>query len=474
MRTFYSLQEHQQKKLVPKEGITEMIGTIQPVNQENLNVLNESAKGKKGRKLIIKMEAIHVGRTKNFTYYTEEGLKAGLHTWTQPYNKPVLTHHNEHNGEPIGRILEASYEETTLAGKPGLVFTVEVTDPTAQEKVLDGRYSTVSIGASTNKVTCNICGTDRTESWCDHYPGEKYGEGEDSQTAHLIVGETYGREVSYVNTPADENAGNRSVSISEDNDGSTNESVQESSFMQVFQVAEGLMQGVNAPQQNLYDGLKEDARKMLDSLINIQESGGTMEDNTQTQEPTQTQENEPTKTQEPTTQTTESNVNNSLTESELRSELSKKVDENARLNTELQEARQSLTKAVIEKDKLSSKVEEMESENARILAENATFVENEHKMIATRVVELKQRLCKVDVVGKETDECVTEHIARTKESLNDTLNDLLTEMKTAKPQAGSVTNPGLTVDENLDKDTKAYSMEEAESMIKRMFTRNKK
>lgn len=469
METFYSLQEHQSKKLIPKEGLTEMVGTIQPVSQKNLALLNESAKGKQGQKLVVKMEAIHVGRTKNFTYYTDEGLRAGLHTWTQPYNKPVLTHHNEYDGEPIGRILEASFEESTLSGKPGLVFTVEITDKAAQEKVLDGRYSTVSIGASTNKVTCNVCGTDRTESWCDHYPGEAYGEGDDKQTAHLIIGETYGREISYVNTPADENAGNRSVQVVDEGTNGQKESVQENSFMQVFQVAEGLMQSANAPEHNLYNNLEESARNVLDSLINIQEGEKNME-NTEVKQP---QVNE---TPVDTTESVQTTVSTDLSESQVREELTKMSNENLRLNTELQEARESLTKAVIEKDKFSSKVEEMESEQTRLLSENASLVENEHKNLATRVVEMKQRLCKVDVVGKETSECVTDHVTRTKESLEDSLSELLTEMNSSKPEAGSITNPALAVEENVDeeKQNKKYSLAEAESMMKRMFNRNRK
>ena len=468
MKATYSLQEHQEKKLIPKD-LHEMIGSIQPVQRESLQILNESAQGKKGRKLVVKMEAIHVGRTKNFTYYTEEGLKAGLHTWTQPYNKPVLTHHNEHTGEPIGRILEASYEETTLAGKSGLVFTVEITDPQAIEKVLDGRYSTVSIGASTNKVTCNICGTDRTESWCDHYPGEKYGENDDAQYAHLIVGETYGREVSYVNTPADENAGNRSVSIVEESAGTSPHTAESNSFMKIFQVAEGLMQSIEAPETNLYESLQEDARKVLDSLINIQESGESpvAVNNENPETPVQTQEGD--QAQAPIVTVNESDLQVSLTEAE------KKI---STLEADLAESQKALAKAVIEKDKFSVLVEEKEQENTRILAENATLLENEHKMLATRVVELKQRLCKADVVGKETDECVTDHVARTKESLNDSLSELLMEMKQAKPAAGSITNPGQVEDEtNLgenEKDKTKYSLKEAEDLIKGMFGRTKK
>ena len=265
----YTLKEHEQKALFPKnEKFTEAIGTIQKIESDKIAQLSESTKGKKDKKLIVKMEAIHVGRTRNFTYYTEEGLKNGLNSWTQPYQKPVLTHHNEYSGEAIGRILEAKYEEATLSGKPGLVFTVEITDPTAQEKVLDGRYQTVSIGASTDKVTCNICGTDRTEDWCEHYPGRTYGEGDDKQTAHFIVGTTYGREVSYVNTPADENAGNRSISVEE----STNNT--HAVHTEMYQMAEGMLLNLNNPSLNLYEGLQEDAKKLVDQLSKLNEGSG--------------------------------------------------------------------------------------------------------------------------------------------------------------------------------------------------------
>src|SRR5690606_10788828 len=107
----YTLEEHKNKKLIVGDKIEERAQIVGNINQENVQILQESAKDKKKRKLIVKMEAIHVGRTKNFTYYTEEGLKAGLKSWTQPYNKPVLTHHNSYNGEPVGRILEAEYSD---------------------------------------------------------------------------------------------------------------------------------------------------------------------------------------------------------------------------------------------------------------------------------------------------------------------------------------------------------------------------
>lgn len=200
----YSLAEHQAKKTLAK-SFTESTSNV--VGYESKFALEESEGEKKREKLIVQLEAIHVGKTRNHTWYTAEGLKAGLATWTSPYNKPVLTHHESHRGEPIGRIMSAQFQDSMQSGRAGLLFEVEITDPEAIEKVKDGRYSTVSIGGHTDKVTCNCCGTDRTQEWCEHYPGETY----DGIQCHFIIGETYGEEVSYVNVPADINAGNISV-----------------------------------------------------------------------------------------------------------------------------------------------------------------------------------------------------------------------------------------------------------------------
>lgn len=200
----YSLAEHQAKKKLPNK-LTESTASV--IGYESKFTLEESEGDKQREKLIVQLEAIHVGKTRNHTWYTAEGLKAGIDTWTKPYNKPVLTHHDSHNGEPIGRILSAQFEQTLQSGRAGLLFEVEITDKDAIEKVKDGRYTTVSIGGHTNKVTCNCCGTDRTQEWCEHYPGETY----DEVQCHFIIGETYGEEVSYVNVPADINAGNISV-----------------------------------------------------------------------------------------------------------------------------------------------------------------------------------------------------------------------------------------------------------------------
>lgn len=259
----YTLKEHQAKKLITGNDIIESVGIQAKVRPESIHELTEAAKDKKKKKLIVQMEAIHVGRTANYTFYTEQGLKDGLESWTHPYGKPVLTHHNSYDGEPIGRILKAEFAESTMSGRKGLIFTCEITDPEAMEKVMDGRYSTVSIGATTDKVTCNICGTDRTQEWCEHWRGEEY----EGQTCHYAIGTTFGREVSYVNVPADENAGNFSISVEDADEGSTNESA----TMQIFQIAEGFMQNAQLPGVNLYESASDDVRELIDGLLKLDE-----------------------------------------------------------------------------------------------------------------------------------------------------------------------------------------------------------
>jgi len=463
----YTLKEHQAKKMVPTD-LQEYVGKLIRLPKESVTQLNESAKGKQNRKLIVQMEAIHVGRTANYTYYTKEGLSAGLDSWTHPYNKPVLTHHNDYDGEPIGRILKAEFSENTKSGKPGLVFTVEITDPVAIEKVLDGRYSTVSIGATTDKVTCNICGTDRTQEWCEHYPGEEY----DGQKAHFIIGTTFGKEVSYVNVPADSFAGNTSVEMVEDDNPSPSSSSKESVNMEVFQVAEGLLNSIKQPTVNLFEHLNDDLKHILRNLT-MKEGEPSM--------PTENQTNSTAPSTEPAipaTGKTQEGVNNEnpkVTESETENQAATEpsattsVQEatNEVLQMKINEMQSTITNLVMEKQKLDARLVEAEGEVSRLTAENADLLSQIHKHLAEKVVDIKRKLNKPDVVGVTTEEAIANHVTRTKESLENSLADLTAELSAARPESGSVKNPGYT---NESDDSKAISVEEAASILSSMFS----
>ncbi len=62
----------------------------------------------------------------------------------------------------------------------------------------------VSVGCVTEKATCSICGTDRRESYCGHWPGREY----EGKTCHITLdGAKDAYEVSFVAVPAQPGAG---------------------------------------------------------------------------------------------------------------------------------------------------------------------------------------------------------------------------------------------------------------------------
>lgn len=213
--------------------------------------------GKKA--LRVRIAATHAGIiTGNNTFYMPDKMREGVPTFTQNYNKPVLVHHDE-NKDPIGRIVEAKYVDTSSSirdskwfgrditdrgvvqgtlndklvkdlvdGKmpfgmavdvvrnildnsvlqddpsyQGLGFaeiTAEITDEEAIQKFLDGRYLTGSVSASTDKAVCSHCKQDWTQDGrCDHTPGSVV----DKKKVYLIAGKFNYSEYSMVNKPAD-------------------------------------------------------------------------------------------------------------------------------------------------------------------------------------------------------------------------------------------------------------------------------
>lgn len=175
----------------------------------------QEAKDGKTATLNARIEAIHEMVTRNDIMYSAERLRGdssfvsegkvkptGAYSWVKPYPKPILKNHDPYS-EPLGRVAEARYIEKTTAGAPGIEVVAEISDPDAVDKVKDGRYYTVSIGADTDALYCSICNQNILEEGrCDHWKGEVY----DGQKAYWRVGNLWFSELSFVNMPADENA----------------------------------------------------------------------------------------------------------------------------------------------------------------------------------------------------------------------------------------------------------------------------
>jgi len=171
-----------------------------------------------GNSLLVEVDAISAGRTKNHTIYTEKELRRGIPTWTMPYMKPILRHHLSGGKtlfgplpaeDPLGRVTKARWnkagETVRLIGR--------ISSQDAIDKVLDERYLTVSIGTTLADVQCNVCGRKAISDPlgpCDHlwdkgkwirYKPEGAKKEQRIQVGWIMLGIT-NNEFSFVNVPA--------------------------------------------------------------------------------------------------------------------------------------------------------------------------------------------------------------------------------------------------------------------------------
>jgi hypothetical protein len=201
----------------------------------DLTLLQDSVKSGKLKSVKVKIEATHSAKVnKNFWFYSPTGMRDGTETFIKPYPKPVTVNHDP-AAAPIGRVTDATYikydiasdihdaspvttgkyvdkvnkwisnsiyKDTTYKGLGHVQLIAEITDQDAISKILDKRYLTVSIGGGSDHAYCSICGTDKKASYCDHYRGEVY----DGQTCFYISGTMNFDHISYVASPADDNA----------------------------------------------------------------------------------------------------------------------------------------------------------------------------------------------------------------------------------------------------------------------------
>jgi hypothetical protein len=220
-----------------------------PEVSQELRDVYANATEKNVRPLRIRIAATHAGKiTRNNGFYLPHKMEQGASTFTDQYAKPIQVHHEERQ-DPIGRVVAAKYvdisasflkrdhaeeisekslsdflvgegdEETledfansvviqdiTVSNDPdyeGLGYVeiiADITDPDAIQKILDGRYLTGSVGASTNRAVCSVCKQDwAAKGKCKHRPGKSYEE----KKCVLIAGDLKYDEYSFVNKPAD-------------------------------------------------------------------------------------------------------------------------------------------------------------------------------------------------------------------------------------------------------------------------------
>lgn len=159
----------------------------------------------------VKIKATHFSPfiNKNALKYTEKAVTKGAKSWIAPFKKPQLVAHNK-NSDPIGRIVD--YKIVKNPNDDNYVQLIaKITDKAAIEKVLDGRYNTVSVGSKSARVICSECDQVLTEDGlCEHKKGTYNEKGE---LIYWIIDQIEYTEDSFVNEPADEYSGIEEIDI---------------------------------------------------------------------------------------------------------------------------------------------------------------------------------------------------------------------------------------------------------------------
>lgn len=275
--------------------------------------IRQTAANCRGLKVIL--SASHAGKlTKNSTLYPPTTFQKCSHTFVSPYQKAVQTHHDD-KSDPIGRIIGARYipylagdfaddyrdvfirfqdkltkstilDSVRFLEETGVIFDRDwrglgeleletlITDQSAIEKILDGRYNTVSVGMEPHQVYCSICNKDwlKDREPCEHQKGKVDEDSE--RLMYLISGDITGMEVSYINHPADDLAFNKNFDVVPVGQETNNENqYQVVDSYDKRNVTYELLDGVSYDTVSL-ENKEEEKGEVLEDIDN---SGGNME-----------------------------------------------------------------------------------------------------------------------------------------------------------------------------------------------------
>jgi hypothetical protein len=489
------------------------------INDENKGkVMSDSSDGlKKDYSLVCEIDATHAGTLINNRIYPPESMQKGVKSWTRPYKKPVLVNHDD-TADPVGRVIKAKYTKTPRGlesndykpvlkesdGYGYMRLTVRVTDPSAMQKILDGRYETVSVRMSTNHAFCSICSTDwSADGPCEHMPGQKY----DGKLAYMTTGDLTYKEVSFVNIPADEYAGVKEALLVEARD------QKKALDMSVYanSAEEKVLASLSDNEgRNLYSLLDSEIEESDEVVLHLLDRSSKVnkshkEDEVKLEELKKDQlieldavkeliEEEVAKHREEDAKKAKSECDEALNKIIEECEQAKKDSEDcAKVKEELEKLKaaqdSSSDEAISEIKKeneelkmkvtsLNDEVKKKEEDRKRVLDENIKINSELHKMVAERLYDLKKQLQKPDVADIKTpdgrDKKVEEFAQRSVDSLKDQIADLILESNTTSPDGKTVNNPGAS---NVDKtneveDNKEQKPESKKEKLNRLFSKS--
>lgn len=384
--------------------------------EESLSLQEGKDKGNPS-KLLVTVEAIHAGLTKNKTFYPADSLQSSVDSWTKPYPKPVLTHHNTH-GEPVGRVIKAEFKNSVLnPGTQAIQLELSINDEKTIQKVLDKRYMTMSIGGSAKKAVCSVCAKNIVqEGFCGHRKGKSY----DGKEAYWIIGEMEFDEVSWVNVPADSNA----------------------QVIDIRQSVEDNAERSNEDMTNPDEQLEENVLSDVDKLLQESNVDTSLEDGDG--ELIKEEEQEPN--EEETTD--EEEVKESSSEDKLSLLESNNLALEESIKT-LQESNNTLTAEVNllkeEKQQAENKLQEQEQEMNQLKEEKDSFKTKSITLAKLVHKTLVERLADLKTSGEVSrDSIISEYTKVPTKVIQKEIEDLVSKFGEIR-QSAKVSNPSLVI-----------------------------
>lgn len=388
--------------------------------------LLDSVKSGKAIALDVIFEATHSGENLNNAVYTSASLEQDTKSWLFPFKKPLIKNHDMYE-EPIGRTVDANFGQSEFEPNRDCInVTYRVSDADAMTKFADGRYKTMSIGATSGYIRCNVCGKDILKDnkvkFCGHWKGETYA----NQKATWTVENMTFKEGSVVNNPADVYAQVKSIRV------------------------------VTRKEDNaMKDNKDTSALDAIDSILNggvedSQEGNPTNDNQTEAPEPTQNDGN-------PTEGEGSVSVEDQLAQanakiSELEDKINTLTSEKEAAETKLQDSENNI--AIVNTDN-----EALKSDLAKVKDQAKRMAEFNLNLMKDNLMELNSELSDAELEGKTAKE------------INDMINEIKEKSQTR--QTSSVTNPGLAVkdakhdvnDDNEEQPKQILTMKDMEEVV---------
>lgn len=395
----------------------------------------------------VDIEGIHAypHATRNYTRYMPKALKDSIPSWTKPYRRPVIYHHNEENGKTIGRVIDAQYKtKNTLSGTPALVFTANIPGEEDKKAVNNGINTTTSIGVIAHDVRCSICGKPIIdENGCEDghqrgvvYENPKTGENE---VCYWDIYSMEAKELSYVIVPSDIYSKNINIYPAT------------KSGAVKPQLSEGLDSSLPHPKEGEKSKMTELEKELTEAKATLDKQVAEL------------------------TEAKKKSEDAAKELAEAKDKADAQVKELTESKTELEKSVQELTEA---KEKAETELKELKESKEKLeaqAAEEKTLKEGlETELADTKKALRESRIAEMQYLRKQTghpelakdvaesrsDDFIVESILDMKEELSQKNPAKPSIQEGAKlPEPGSVKNPGIVKDPEIKESAKAEKID---------------